>query len=93
VCVQRVGDRQREREREGERERTIHHSKLTTLAGRWWCTPLIPALRRQRQADFRVRGQPGLQSEFHDNQDYTERPCLEKPKKKKKELLLKCAST
>jgi hypothetical protein len=25
----------------------------------WWCTPLIPALRRQ--ADFGVQGQPGLQ--------------------------------
>jgi hypothetical protein len=43
-------------------------------------TPLIPALRRQRQADFRVRGQPGLQSEFQDSQSYTEKPCLEKPK-------------
>jgi hypothetical protein len=53
-------------------------------AGQWWRTPLIPALRRQRQADFRVRGQPGLQSEFQDSQDYTEKPCLEKPKKKKK---------
>jgi hypothetical protein len=21
-------------------------------AGKWWCTPLIPALGRQRQADF-----------------------------------------
>jgi hypothetical protein len=21
-------------------------------AGRWWCTPLIPALGRQRQVDF-----------------------------------------
>jgi hypothetical protein len=22
------------------------------IAGQWWCTPLIPALGRQRQADF-----------------------------------------
>jgi hypothetical protein len=44
----------------------------------WWRTPLIPALGRQRQADFWVRGQPGLQSEFQDSQGYTEKPCLEK---------------
>jgi hypothetical protein len=54
----------------------------------WWRTPLIPALRRQRQADFSVQGQPGLQSEFQNSQGYTEKPCLEnqktkKPKKKK----------
>jgi hypothetical protein len=49
----------------------------------WWRMPLIPALGRQRQADFWVRGQPGLQSEFQDSQGYTEKPCLEKPKKKK----------
>ena len=29
----------------------------------WWRTPLIPALGRQRQANFRVRGQPGLHRE------------------------------
>jgi hypothetical protein len=46
--------------------------------------PLISALGRQRQADFWVRGQSGLQSEFQDSQVYTEKPCLEK--KKKKEL-------
>jgi hypothetical protein len=50
----------------------------------WWRTPLIPALGRQRQVDLWVRGQPGLQSEFQDSQGYTEKPCLEKPKKKKK---------
>jgi hypothetical protein len=43
--------------------------------------PLISALGRQRQADFWVRGQPGLQSEFQDSQGYTEKPCLEKKKK------------
>jgi hypothetical protein len=46
--------------------------------------PLIPVLGRQRQADFWVRGQPGLQSEFQDSQGYTEKPCLKKKKKKRK---------
>jgi hypothetical protein len=45
----------------------------------------LPALGRQRQVDFWVRGQPGLQSEFQDSQGYTEKPCLEKKKKKKKQ--------
>jgi hypothetical protein len=50
---------------------------------------LIPALGRQRQADFSVQGHPGLQSEFQDSQGYTEKPCLKNknknknPKKKK----------
>jgi hypothetical protein len=55
-------------------------SRNLQTAGWWWRTPLIPALRRQRQADFWVRGQPGLQSEFQDSQGYTEKPCLEKQK-------------
>jgi hypothetical protein len=42
--------------------------------------PLILALGRQRQADFCVQGQPGLQSELQDSQGYTEKPCLEKKK-------------
>jgi hypothetical protein len=50
----------------------------------WWHMSLIPALGRQRQVDFWVRGQPGLQSEFQDSQGCTEKPCLEKPKRKKK---------
>jgi hypothetical protein len=54
-------------------------------AGQWWCTSLIPALGRQRQADFWVQGQRGLQSEFQDSQGYTEKPCLGKKRKKEKE--------
>jgi hypothetical protein len=46
--------------------------------------PLIPTLRRQRQADFCVRGQPGLQSEFQDSLGYTEKSCLEKTNKQTK---------
>jgi hypothetical protein len=53
-------------------------------ARQWWCTPLIPAFGRQRQADFWVRDQPGLQSEFQDSQGYTEKPCLKKKKQKNK---------
>ena len=34
----------------------------------WWCTPLIPALRRQRQAEL---------YEFKASLAYTEKPCLE----------------
>jgi hypothetical protein len=30
--------------------------------------------------NWRVRGQPGLQSEFQDSQGYTDEPCLEKKK-------------
>jgi hypothetical protein len=56
-----------------------------TEAGRWWRTPLIPALGRQRQTDFWVQGQPGLQSEFKDSQGYTEKPCLEKTKTKQQQ--------
>jgi hypothetical protein len=64
----------------GQKATTIF-SKINTLKDNssraWWRTPLIPALSRQRQADFWVRGQPGLQSEFQDSQGYTEKPCLE----------------
>jgi hypothetical protein len=41
----------------------------------------MPALGRQRQTDFWVRGQPGLQSEFQDSQGFTQKPCLEKTTK------------
>ena len=56
-------------------------AKMWKMAGQWLCMPLIPVLGRQRQANFWVRGQPGLQSEFQDSQSYTEKSCLEKTKK------------
>ena len=57
---------------------------LFVWARQWWHTPLIPTLGRQMQADFWVWGQPGLQRESQDSQDYTEKTCLEKPKTKTK---------
>jgi hypothetical protein len=67
-------------------EYTERQKCLKTVEGgwAWWSTPLIPALGRQRQADFWVRGQPRLQSEVQDSQGYTEKPCLEKLKKQNK---------
>jgi hypothetical protein len=43
--------------------------------------PVIPALGRQRQVYFWVWGQPGLQSEFQDSQDCTEKPVLKNQKR------------
>jgi hypothetical protein len=57
--------------------------------------PLIPAFRRQRQVDFWVRGQPGLQREFQDIWGYTEKPwnpVLKNQKKKKKKNIENIAS-
>jgi hypothetical protein len=42
------------------------------LAWRWWYAPLIPAFRRQRQADF---------CEFKVSQSYPAKPCLQKERK------------
>jgi hypothetical protein len=64
--------------------------KNVCVSRTWWHTPLIPALGRQRQADFWVRGQPGLQSELQDSQSYKEKPCLEKKKKKKNVCVCVC---
>lgn len=39
---------------------------------------------------LKVQGQPTLQSELQDIQDYTEKPCFEKIKKKKKKGFYIC---
>jgi hypothetical protein len=53
----------------------------------WWCLcwPLIPALRRQKHSDPWGRGQPGLQSKFHDSQGYTDKLCLKTKQNKTKQ--------
>jgi hypothetical protein len=33
-------------------KKTKNKKQKQNLAGRWWCTSLIPALGRQRQVDF-----------------------------------------
>ena len=43
--------------------------------------------------DFWVQDQPGLHSEFQDNQGYTEKPCLEKSKNKTKQNKTKNRNT
>jgi hypothetical protein len=40
-------EKQEERKREGK-----DHIRKLSSARQWWLTPLIPALGRQRQADF-----------------------------------------
>ena len=37
-----------------------------------------PSTKEGEAGRFLVRGQPGLQSEFQDSRDYTEKPCIEK---------------
>jgi hypothetical protein len=60
---------------------------LKNLKQSWarWRTPLIPAFGKQRQANFWVWGQPGLQSEFQDSHSYTEEPCLKKNQNQNKQ--------
>jgi hypothetical protein len=34
----------------------------------WWCTPLLLAVRRQKQAALWVQGKPSIQIKFQDSQ-------------------------
>jgi hypothetical protein len=54
-------------------------------ARQWWHMPLIPALRRQRQVNFWVWGQPGLQTgQTGLNRETLSWKTKKKEKKKKK---------
>jgi hypothetical protein len=66
----------------------FYGKRPVVMAGRWWHTPLIPALGRQKQADFEASLE--LQSEFQDSQCYTEKPRLKKPKEKRKKKVCVC---
>jgi hypothetical protein len=57
--------------------------KLPLEAGRWWHTPLIPALRRQRQVNFWVKA-----SLVYRVSSKTARAIQRNPVSKKKKLLL-----
>jgi hypothetical protein len=48
--------------------------------------PLIPGLKRQREADLGVQGQLGPHSEFQDSQGcHTEKPCFKNETKQNKQ--------
>jgi hypothetical protein len=49
-------------------------------ARQWWCTPLIPALRKQRQSDL---------SDFKASLVHTEKPCLNKLPLQEKKIIKK----
>ena len=57
--------------------------KSLIVAGRWWHTPLIPELGRQRQVDFLIQDQAGLQSDLQDSQGYPEKLSVKKLQQQK----------
>jgi hypothetical protein len=66
---------------------SLKHSlkrKKKLKAGQWWHMPLIPALGRQRQADFWVLGRPGLQVNSRTVRASQGNPVSKKKNKKQK---------
>lgn len=67
---------------------TCFQNNRNKLAGWWRHIPLISALRRQKEFNLWVRGQPGLYSEFQDSQGYGEKRCLKNKQTNKQGLSL-----
>lgn len=55
----------------------------------WWCTPIIPALEKQRQEDLWVQAQPDLYIKFQDSQVYIRETLFQQNKTKTKAKQLK----
>ena len=63
-------------------DKALIHVILNQIAVWWWHTTLI-TLEEETGGSLSLR--PAcLRSEFQENQDYTEKPCLEQKKKKEK---------
>ncbi|XP_040604768.1 N-acetylglucosaminyl-phosphatidylinositol de-N-acetylase isoform X2 [Mesocricetus auratus] len=59
--------------------------KNLRTAGRWWLTPLIPTLRRQRQVDlWKFETSLNYQASSRTASKATEKPCLEKQANKQR---------
>ena len=66
-------------------------SRINIATQKWWCPPLIPALRRQRHVDLcelKACLVYKTKNEFQDSQCYIEKPYLENKQTNKQKAIL-----